>query len=58
MKKILTLIFEPFKFFASRSVAEKVSVYLSKHPVIIALISLLVTLAILFFTYVFPNIAW
>ncbi|MDD3067254.1 MAG: hypothetical protein PHF13_00120 [Acholeplasmataceae bacterium] len=58
MKKIITLIFEPFKFFANRSVAEKLSIYLSKNPALIVIISIFVTLTIIFFTYIFPNITW
>ncbi|MDY0338838.1 MAG: hypothetical protein RBQ78_03645 [Acholeplasmataceae bacterium] len=58
MKKIMTLIFEPFKFFANRIVAEKLSIYLSKNPALIVIISIFVTLTIIFFTYIFPNITW
>lgn len=58
MKKLVTLIFEPFKFFASRNFAEKLSVYLTKNPVVVVIISIIVTLTIIFFTYIFPNITW
>ena len=58
MKKLVTMLFEPFKFFANRSVAEKLSVYLSKNPALVVIISIFVTLTLIFFTYIFPNITW
>lgn len=58
MKRILSFFFEPIKFFANRKFAEKLSVYLSKKPVVIAFISFLITLLIIFFTYIFPNLQW
>lgn len=58
MKKLITLIFEPFKFFANRSAAEKASTYLVRHPAVIVIISILVTATIIFFSYIFPNIVW
>lgn len=56
MKKLLTLIFQPLKYLASRSFAEKVSIYFTKHRWMVYLVSLLITLLIVFFSYILPEL--
>jgi hypothetical protein len=58
MKKLFTLIVEPLKFFASRNFAEKVSVYFSKHRVMTYLVAFVITVIIIFFSYILPNVKW
>lgn len=52
IKKILTLLFEPLKAFSNRNVAEKVSKFFMDHKWMIYVVSFLLTLLILFLTYI------
>jgi hypothetical protein len=58
MKRLLTLIVEPLKFFASRNFAEKVSVYFSKNKGMTYLVAFFITMIIIFFAYILPNVKW
>lgn len=57
IKKILTLIFEPLRAFANRNIAEKTSSFFNKNKWMIYVVSFLITLAVLFITYIL-NISW
>ncbi|MDX9691717.1 MAG: hypothetical protein RBT45_04615 [Acholeplasmataceae bacterium] len=56
MKKILLLFVQPFKFFASRNFAEKTAIYFSKHRYMIYVLSLVITLFMIFLIYIIPNL--
>jgi hypothetical protein len=58
MKRLFTLIVEPLKFFASRNFAEKLSVYFSKNKVMTYLVAFVITVIIIFFAYILPNVKW
>ncbi|MDI6452155.1 hypothetical protein [Peloplasma aerotolerans] len=58
MKRIMNIFLEPLKAFANRNFAEKVSIYFSKNKWFTYVVSVIITLIILFFAYVLPNIAW
>lgn len=57
LKKILTLIFEPLKALANRNIAEKTSSYFNKNRWMIYVVSFLITLVVLFVTYIL-KISW
>jgi hypothetical protein len=57
IKKILTFIFEPLRAFANRNLAEKTAAFFSKNKWMIYLVSFLITLVVLFITYVL-EISW
>ncbi len=56
IKKLLTFIFEPLRAFSNRNFAEKLSLFYQKNKWISVFLALLITLVIVFFTYVFPNL--
>lgn len=55
IKKILTLLFEPLKAFSNRNVAEKVSKFFIEHRWMIYVVSFLITMLILFTTYILQS---
>ncbi len=57
LKRILTLIFEPLRAFANRNLAEKTSSFFSKNKWMIYVVSFLITLFVLFITYVL-EVSW
>lgn len=56
IKKLLTLIFEPLRAFSNRNFAEKLSAFYAKNKWISVFLALLITLVVVFFAYVFPNL--
>jgi len=56
MKKVLMLFIQPLKFFASRNFAEKTAIYFSKHRYMVYVLSLVITLLIIFLAYILPNL--
>jgi hypothetical protein len=58
MKRLFTLIVEPLKFFASKNFAEKASVYFNKNKAMTFLVAFVITLMIIFFAYILPNVKW
>lgn len=57
LKRILTLIFEPLRAFANRNLAEKTSSFFNKNKWMIYVVSFLITLLVLFITYVL-KVSW
>ena len=57
LKRILTLVFEPLRAFANRNLAEKTSSFFNKNKWMIYVVSFLITLIILFITYVL-EVSW
>lgn len=57
LKKILTLIFEPLKALSNRNIAEKTSSYFNKNKWMIYVVSFLITLLVLFVTYIL-KVSW
>ena len=57
LKRILTLVFEPLRTFANRNLAEKTSSFFNKNKWMIYVVSFLITLIILFITYVL-EVSW
>lgn len=57
LKKILTLIFEPLKALSNRNIAEKTSSYFNKNKWMIYVVSFLITLLVLFITYIL-KVSW
>lgn len=51
MKKIIELIFQPFKFFASKNIAESISNFLGKRPYLQYILTTLITLIVIFLKY-------
>lgn len=56
MKKILDFILQPFNYLSGKQGAEKISVFISKNKYLVYVISFVITLAIIFFMYIFPNL--
>ncbi|MDR2867630.1 MAG: hypothetical protein LBV55_03125 [Acholeplasmatales bacterium] len=54
--KILGGIFGPFKYIASRKASGKLEALFAKKPYLIYVVSLVVTLVILFFIFILPQL--
>ncbi|MDY0075242.1 MAG: hypothetical protein WC992_04320 [Acholeplasmataceae bacterium] len=57
LRKIITLIFEPLKALSNRNIAEKTSSYFAKNKWMVYVLAFVITMAILFITYVL-NVSW
>lgn len=51
LKKIFSFILEPLKIFSHRGLSEKISSFLTKHPYIVYIGSLLIVIVVVFFSY-------
>ena len=55
MKKIIELIFNPFKALARIPIADKIVAFFDKRPYMIYVAATFITLAFIFFKYIFPT---
>lgn len=56
MKKLFYLIIEPLKAFANRNFAEKLSTIYNKNKWIAYVLSIILTIVVLFLAYIIPNL--
>ncbi len=58
IKKLLLFIFEPIRALSNRQFAEKAEGFFAKNKWAIYVLSLWITLLIVFLVYIFPYLSW
>ena len=56
LKTIIGILTEPFKYLNNKNLGEKVTTFFNAHKFMYYLLATIITLVILFFIFVFPNL--